>query len=515
MSGRWKLTTKSIVENLSQTWLYRTIEEWSRKDALEIREELGLGSFSVTSSDPVDRYTNIKQHILSKTIHDEETLEFLMRVPNWVGFNLDEKEFHSGQQVIGAAREEAIAMLWLMAFPKIIISPTILPEEYSTGGIHEFIERMLSSDESRTNLMEQMSTDMENRGIPDIVFEPNPLGRGYTIDESIKEQRLRALIALVIMKSSGFPFDIDQVFVLNDKEIIEETTAYIVSMHTKRTLKNQIKGEGVRRFFDWPLVGNPKNCGRLFVTLDVLARSAARMSSCSMFSSETNGDRKTWSDLDFITFLIQEIVNHYTETMRVRYGKGKNRELALFLDFLSSEKREIAERLLESNDIGKDLFEELSEYKQRARTGEKPKISPERRFGVVLSSLKQSLEDEKLENISQDTIIDQVNDAFNAIGKVVESHLDSLGDESERFTQALCFETSYRILQLLDLGGALMDIPWVSRFIAEESARSDISSGDLSKLDDEYRIRRIVSSYAGGVTYLILQSLNDVKPKSS
>ncbi len=50
MSGRWKLTTKSIVENLSQTWLYRTIEEWSRKDALEIREELGLGSFSVTSS---------------------------------------------------------------------------------------------------------------------------------------------------------------------------------------------------------------------------------------------------------------------------------------------------------------------------------------------------------------------------------------------------------------------------------------------------------------------------------
>ncbi len=515
MNGGWKLTTKSIVENLSQTWLYRTIEEWSRKDALEIREELGLGSFSVTSSDPVVRYTNIKQHILSKTIHDEESLEFLMRVPNWVGFNLDKEEFHSGQQVIGAAREEAIAMLWLMALPKIIISPTILPEEYSTGGIHEFIERMLSSDESRTNLIEQMSTEMENRGIPDIVFEPNPLGRGYTIDESIKEQRLRALIALVIMKSSGFPFDLDQVFVLNDKEIIAETTAFIVTMHAKRTLNNQITGERVRRFFDWPLIGNPKICSRLFMTLDVLAKSATRMSTCSMFSSETDGDRKKWSDLDFITFLIQEIINHYTETMRVRYGKGQNRELTLFLDLLGSEKREIAERLIESNDVGKDLFEELSEYKQRAKTGEKPKISPERRFGVVLSSLKQSLADEELENNSQETIIDQVNDAFYAIGKIVESHLDSLGDESERFTQALCFETSYRIIQLLDLGDTLMDLPWVSRFIAEESARSDISSGDLSNLDDEFRIRRIVSSYAGGVTYLILQSQFNLKPRSS
>ncbi len=120
-----------------------------------------------------------------------------------------------------------------------------------------------------------------------------------------------------------------------------------------------------------------------------------------------------------------------------------------------------------------------------------------------------------LEDISQETIIDKVNDAFYAIDKVVESHVDSLGDESERFTQALCFETSYRILQLLDLGDALMDIPWVSRFIAEESARSDISFGDLSKLDDEYRIQRIVSSYAGGVTYLILQSQNPVKPRSS
>ncbi|MFW9981705.1 MAG: hypothetical protein ACFFE3_07300, partial [Candidatus Thorarchaeota archaeon] len=117
MTEVWKHIPKEIVENLRNTWLYRTIEEWSRKDALEIREELGLESFSITSSNPVEMYTNIKKHILSKTIHDTETLQFLMKVPNWVGFSLDKDEFQSGQQVIGAAKQEALAMLWLMALP--------------------------------------------------------------------------------------------------------------------------------------------------------------------------------------------------------------------------------------------------------------------------------------------------------------------------------------------------------------------------------------------------------------
>ncbi|MHA1943549.1 MAG: hypothetical protein ACW96M_04045 [Candidatus Thorarchaeota archaeon] len=510
MTEGLQLTSKSIVENLSQTWLYRTIEEWSKKDTLEIRIELGLGSFSVTSTDPIEIYSNIKQHILSKTIHDDETLGFLMNIPKWVGFSLDKGKFQSGQQVIGAAKEEAIAMLWLMALPKIIISPTTLPEEYSINGISEFIEGLLVSDKSRVDLTGQISSEMEKRGIPDIVFEPNPIGRGYDIDESMREKRLKSLIALVIMKSSGCPFDLDQVFALDENKLIEETTAYIVSMHAKTTLRNQITGGGIRRLFDWPLIGNPKICSRLFITLDVLTQSATKMSTCSMFSSEIGGERKMWSDLDFINFLIQELSDHYKETMRVRHGKGQNRELALFIDLLSGEKGKIADRLLDSNDIGRGLFEELSDYTQRARIGEKPKITPEHRFKVVLSSLKQSLEDEKLTNISQETIIDQVEDAFDAILEVVKSHLDSLGDQAERFTQALCFETSYRLIQLLELGEALMDLPWVSRFIAEESARSDISLGDISKLDDEHRIQRIVSAFAGGVTYLIIQSHNNL-----
>ncbi|MFW9767911.1 MAG: hypothetical protein ACFFF9_08420 [Candidatus Thorarchaeota archaeon] len=507
----WAHTTKTIVENLHNTWLYRTIEEWTRRDALEIREELGLESFSVTSSDSVEMYSSIKQHILSKTIHDKETLDFLMKVPNWVGFSLDENEFRSGQQVIGAAREEAIAMLWLMALPKIIISPKTMPEEYPIDAIHGFIKRILDSDASRTKLRKQMSTEMERRGIPDIVFNPNPIGRGYVIDESMREQRLRALIALVVMKSSGCPFDLDAVFSLDENEIVEEATANIVTMHAQNMLNNQITGGGGRRPFDWPLIGNPEICARLFVTLDILAQSATKMTSCSMFSSTINAQKAKWRDLDFIAFLVEELVTHYAEIKRTRLGRGQNHELSLFVDLINEEKLEIAARLLESDKIGQDLFDELTTYKQRAKTGERPDISPERRFGAVLSNLKQSLEEEKLESIDRETIIDQVDNIFDALVEVVESHLDSLGEEAERFTQALCFETSIRLIQLLGLGEALMDLPWVSRFIAEESARTDITEGDLTKLDDEHRIKRIVSAYAGGVTYVILQFQSNLK----
>jgi hypothetical protein len=65
------------------------------------------------------------------------------------------------------------------------------------------------------------------------------------------------------------------------------------------------------------------------------------------------------------------------------------------------------------------------------------------------------------------------------------------------------------VLQLLNAGEAVMDIPWVSRFIAEESARTDIGAGAIDHLDEEHRIRRIVSAYAGGVTYLVLQFQNN------
>jgi hypothetical protein len=147
MGSNLKEMTTALVENLHQTWLYKAIEEWCRTDALELREELGLTGFSITSSDPIEMYQAIKRMLLERTFHDEDTLQFLMRVPSWAGFSLAADEFQSGQQLIGAARDEAIALLWLMAIPKLIISPNTLPEDYPIEGVHEFINMLLSTDE--------------------------------------------------------------------------------------------------------------------------------------------------------------------------------------------------------------------------------------------------------------------------------------------------------------------------------------------------------------------------------
>ena len=81
-----------------------------------------------------------------------------------------------------------------------------------------------------------------------------------------------------------------------------------------------------------------------------------------------------------------------------------------------------------------------------------------------------------------------------------------MGNEKDKFAEELCFETAFRILDLLELGGTLGDLPWVSRFVAEESIRRDISDGDIVELHDEFRIKRIISAYAGGVVYLVLQA---------
>jgi len=505
MSSALVEMTGAIVDNIHQTWLYKAIEEWCRKDSLEIREELGLASFSITSSDPVEMYQKVKKHLLSKTFHDENTLQFLMNAPRWVGFTLDGEEFQSGQQVIGAARDEAISLLWLMAIPKLIISPTISPEEYPIRSVQEFVKNLMESDESRELLIEHMYNAMEVKGIPDITFTPSPIGKGYRIDDTMRAQRIRLLLALVIMRATAIPYDLDQVFTLDETKLVEETAAYMISMQAYLLLRNQITGSGAHRSFDWPLIGNPMVCNRLFITLNTLRQSASLLATSPMYSSEVEETRAPWSKREFVSFLLQEITNHYSEIHRIRYGKSKNSELDLFINLLKGENTKIAERILEVDDPGTTLFEELSGYKQRAKVGEKPQISPERRFRIILSSLKQMVPDGKSDAISSEEIEDQIIDAFDAIIEVVEGHQITLGEESERFAQALCFETAYRILQLLDVGDALMDLPWVSRFIAEESARLDITSGDMGSLDDEHRIKRIVSAYAGGLMYLILQ----------
>ena len=482
------------------------LTEWYEQDTLQIREDLGIASYSETVTNPADLYEKVRMHIITKAFQDDETIEFLMNIPQWVGFRIDIDSIDTGEQAIQAAKQSALALIWVMLIPRVIIGHTILPEDFEQQGVGTTVESLLQSDKSRKQLDTIMSLELDRKGVGAGFFNISDIVMGYEIDEAKKIERLRVLLALVIMKATELPFDLDSVFPLNEAALIKETEAYIITKQAQNALNNRIKGNSSSRPFEWPLVGTTRVFAGIINTLDILKKYSAMMSTCTLFTNTKEGHTQPWAESEFIIFLLSEIADYYTEILRTQSGKGKNEELNGFIDLLRGEDIEITSRVMETSDKSGSLHEELSECKRRARIGEKPQISPERRFRVVLSTLKQSLEDAQSSDVSSEEIVDKIATSFDAISDVIRKHQDALGSEVDKFTEELCFETSFRILDLLGLGSYLPELPWITRFIAEESTMIDISSGEISELRDSQRIKRTVSAFAGAIAFLVLQT---------
>ena len=480
------------------------LSEWYEQDSLQIREDLGIGSYSETATNPTELHEKVRKHIFSKAFQDEETIEFLMNIQDWVGFRLDTDTIDTGEQAIGAAKRSALSSIWAMIIPRVLIDHIVLPEDFENQGVGSVMENLLQTDETRKKIEDAMSLELNRRGFGSDFFNISDIVTGYRIDDAKRIERLRALFTLIIMKATDCPFDLDRVFTLSEEAMVKETEAYIITMHTQNTLSNGIKGSSSSRPFDWPLVGTTRVFSGIMNTLDVMRKYSARMTTCSLFKTTTKGQINPWTESEFISFLMEEIADYYTDSMRSR--AGKNEEQGRFIDLLRGENIEITSRIMESRDKSGSLHEELSECKRRARIGETPQISPERRLRIVLSTLKQSLDDAHASVVSSEEIIDQIAKAFDAISDVIRKHQDSLGTEIDKFTEELCFETSFRILDLLGLGNYLQDLPWIARFFAEESTMIDISSGEITELRNSQRVKRIVSAFAGGLSFLVLQA---------
>jgi len=495
---------RTIIGNLHQSYLYRILSEWYEQDTLQIREELGIESYSETVSNSTELFNTVRKHIFSKAFQDAETIKFLMDIPDWVGFRIDGETIDTGEQAIRAAKQSALATIWLTLLPRVLISHTVLPEDYADQGIEIVVDRLLKSDESRKVLDETMSAELTRRGFGTDFFKISDIVSGFRIDEAKRIERLRAMFALVLMKSTDSPFDLDRVFTLNEMNLIRETEAYIITMYTQSTLNNRIKGSSSSRPFEWPLIGNNRVMAGVMNTLDVMRKYSTRMTTCSLFKTSIKGEDSPWTESEFISYVLDEIADYYTDLLRTRLGR--NEELKRFIDILKGENIEIASRIMESSDKSGSFYDELSECKRRARVGEKAQITPERRLRVVLSTLKQSLDESQASVVSSEEIIDLIAKAFDAISEVIKKHEESLGNDIDKFTEELCFETSFRILDLLGLGIHLPDLPWIARFFAEESTMIDISSGEISELRESQRVKRIVYAFAGGVAFLVLQA---------
>lgn len=492
----------SIVSNIHQSSVFRVISEFQKKDALDLLHDLGISSFSESTDDSFDLLESVKRHILEVAFDDKGLVEFLMHVEYWAGFKPNKGYLKTEEQAILAGKRNALAILWITILPKICASPTILPSEIEKQGLEVVTEKLLRSEASRAELNRVISLELMNRGFVEEYFDISGIDSGFSISGNIKDNRIRALIALIIMKVSGCPFDLDKVFYLSDEKLVEETTLYIITMQTMNSLSFQISGSGLSRPFDWPLVGTARVFSRLISTLDVLRRAASRMSTCSLFAPEG----KVWTEWEFISYLIRSITDYYTETSREKSNKGKDKELGAFIDIVNGENVEITTRIMESTDRPSQLYEELSDCKRRAMVGEKPQITPERRFRVVLSNMKQHLEDSQSSSFNADEVVEEIVNVYDAMAEVIEKHVESLGTQVDKFTEELCFETSFRILEILNLGASLGDLPWVSRFIAEEATRMSIERGNIDSLNERHRMKRIVSAFSSGVAYIVLQA---------
>lgn len=495
-----------IVGNLHQSYLFRILSKLYEQDSLQIREELGISSYNETIAKPTEIFEKVRRYILTKSFQDDETIEFLLNIPEWAGFRVDTDFIETGEQAIQAAKQSMLALIWVILIPRVIIGHTVIPEDFENQGVGIIVEHILRNDETRRILNTIIDSELDARGFGSDFFNISRIVMGYNIADTSRSERLRTLLSLVIMKASDCPFDLDSVFSLDEGAIIRETEAYIIMMHAQNNLSGKIKGSSSVRPFEWPLVGTTRVFQGIMSAIRVMRKYSSRMTTCSLYKTTVNNEHHSWTESEFMSFLLNEITDQYADSVRIKSRKGKNEELDRFIDLLRGENLEITSRVMESNDKTGSLHEELLECKRRARIGEKPQISPERRFRVVLLNLKQSLEDIHSKDVPIEEIVDQISIAFDAIPDLISKHQDTLGSEVDKFTEELCFDVSFRILDLLDLGGYLSDLPWITRFIAEESTIIDISMGEINELRESQRTKRIVSAFAGGVAFLVMQA---------
>ncbi|MHA1904857.1 MAG: hypothetical protein ACW968_14070 [Candidatus Thorarchaeota archaeon] len=93
---------------------------------------------------------------------------------------------------------------------------------------------------------------------------------------------------------------------------------------------------------------------------------------------------------------------------------------------------------------------------------------------------------------------------FEAVVGIIHENLDALGDDADEFTETLCYETCFKILECVNLEHELLDLLQVSRYIAGESAVAYSMSGVVDVLDEEHQIKRIAAAFLGGLLYLLM-----------
>ncbi len=496
----------TVVDNMRYSWKTRVIEEILEDDVRSLTEREELLRKPKDQAEYVGFYDYIKSSLLSRALNDDEQVEFLVNLPGWLGFKPRiPSDNMRGQEVVEAAVLASVSTLWIMMLPKNVVAMTAGPSELPAQPIEPFVRALLESRESRLRLQARIKHEIQLRNVDCPLFTISDALRGFDTDNEVTLGRIPHLIALLMMTATGLRVDFDRTLTMKLDDLSREVTGYILIYHVKTALKNAIGGYGARKPFAWPLIGSETACRHLATIAEIAYRLIEDLHFGRLLTEELAKLSEPPSLVNMFMYVLDEIDTHYDETLRARKGRGSNEDLKNFIDILRGNRRSLAVRLAEQKNRGSLLYEELQTIKKKAKSGWKPYVSPEKRYTDSLANLEMKIKVKSRTAGFEQALIDDLKLVFTAASEMIKQQQTFLEQDRDRFAEAIFSETAFQILEFLDLGGQVMELPWISRFIAEEAVDAYAKMGIYDVVSEENKIERMKSAYMGGLAYLILQ----------
>ncbi|MHA1961499.1 MAG: hypothetical protein ACW99U_14855 [Candidatus Thorarchaeota archaeon] len=504
MNPRLEHSVRVVVEGLHRSYFFRTIDELRSLDLEKTANRVREISAPEDTMERDDLFNASRRFFLAEAIHEETEIESLMTVPHLIGLSPSLGKTKDSS-VVEMARDSVIAQLWVKALPRVLIGISVLPNEYADQGVDLFIRGLLTSQESRDQLAHDIQRELDKRAVLTVHFSPEQLLKGYNLEKKEQGDWLTQYIALTLVKASSLPVDTGRLGALERTALVDETVAYVYAMHALGVLRQRIEGYGPRKPFDWPSTGDRTSISQLLETLNEISTFVKNLTSCPLFYTEIGGEPIPMGDVEYVSFLVEEIRSHYEGVLKTRIGMGKNVELAAFVEMMKLRRGEVSRRTNVAIDKAEVLRRELSKLRLEARGGEVQRETPEEIYQGCLKRIEKKIAAKERISFEDGTMVEYMRPLFEALVEVVSTSSIALGEDRDQYTETLCFETCFNVLEYLNLSDYLLDLPWVARFVGEEAARVYDLLGISEDERRKHRTERIAASYMGGLVYLIQQ----------
>ncbi|MHA2371530.1 MAG: hypothetical protein ACXAEB_00840 [Candidatus Thorarchaeota archaeon] len=505
-----------VVDNLQYTRVPQVIEEIIYEDPFVQRRAL-LSKETTDQLESTEIYfEKVKRLFLERALTDSKQIDDLMNLPKWLGFQMDPSLIDANEDIlINKAKNAAISTIWLITIVKNFVGTPISPEELKGVAIDSLIRGFLESDDSRNNMAALISNEIDRRKMPSREVSFDKSLEGYRTESERLQRRVPQYITLIMMVIIGIGYDIDRILTSDIDELVNETTTSILIASTLRFMRGLVQGSKYQKPFYWPMTGDRKVCQQLISLSLTLGNLANQIDYVSLFGDDSLYESDMTIKQRAIGFILKEIIEHYNETLKRKYGERENKELRRFINLMVSQTEEITKSILDSENQANELYLQMLSMKKMARLGQKPMLSPEKRYRDYLASLEMKLRVASRSEDFESLFIPEIDRIFGVTTEVINKYNVGLEDDSDSFTEALCFETSLRILEYMKMEHLLLHLPWISRFIAEEAVNPYTEIAIFDVVSEKHRTERIAAAYKAGLLYLVLQETKAVDAASN